>query len=556
MVKKTFFLGVLCSTLWLMSVSHVTAALTPEEVAILATEGSPESLRIARHYALSRNIPPGNVFLMKRGGVTREKWDSELRPSLRKWLETHPKVRCFVCVWDIPLRIEGFSKNSPQVKGRLEYFTRQRSSYVKNCALIIALLNGLGSDTSRQSVPELSPEISRKELSELLQKALSAAQERVKELPPEQQKNALKVFQQIMQKTAGANALVQLGTQRKKKDPTFQISAELDNQLVQINGVIRGILRGIQSLEMLRESIERDAEILRLIQETDGLLGAINWLDSQVQLTRQNESTASFDSELSAIFLEGHPLIRWIPNSLSFQVSSEPGERFNRPVMMVSRLEAPSVETVLKLIDTSIKVEKEGLEGTVYLDARWKYRTGKFTHGSYEKTDQSLHELFTRLKKNTSLNVVINDHEGLLKKEECTKAGALYCGWYSMGTYSDTFIWSPGAVGYHMASMEAGSLRSGQLWCPQMLSRGVVATCGPTYEPYLSAFPSPDEFFSLVLTGKYSMIECYYQTQPFLSWAMTYVGDPLYTPYRENPQLTLDQIPETLKKKGTPEISK
>ncbi|MBQ6107572.1 MAG: hypothetical protein IJK97_05120, partial [Thermoguttaceae bacterium] len=77
---------------------------------------------------------------------------------------------------------------------------------------------------------------------------------------------------------------------------------------------------------------------------------------------------------------------------------------------------------------------------------------------------------------------------------------------------------------------------------------GVAATLGPTFEPYLTSFPATEEFGSLVLTGQFSMIECYYYTLPFVSWAQVYVGDPLYTPFRKNPKLKMDEIPDSLQK--------
>ncbi len=65
------------------------------------------------------------------------------------------------------------------------------------------------------------------------------------------------------------------------------------------------------------------------------------------------------------------------------------------------------------------------------------------------------------------------------------------------------------AVAYHIASSEAVDLlkSDSHLWCPAMLQRGVAATLGPTFEPYLVAFPLPDDFFSLLLTGRAPLAE-------------------------------------------------
>jgi hypothetical protein len=65
---------------------------------------------------------------------------------------------------------------------------------------------------------------------------------------------------------------------------------------------------------------------------------------------------------------------------------------------------------------------------------------------------------------------------------------------------------------------------------------------GPVEEPYLTAFPLPTDFFGLLLTGRYSLVECYYLTTPKVSWMMTLIGDPLYRPFARNPALTLADL--------------
>jgi uncharacterized protein (TIGR03790 family) len=133
----------------------------------------------------------------------------------------------------------------------------------------------------------------------------------------------------------------------------------------------------------------------------------------------------------------------------------------------------------------------------------------------------------------TELDTIIEGTPQLFQPGKCPNA-ALYCGWYSLGKYIDAFDWAPGAVAYHLASSEADTLREprSQVWCKKLLEDGVCATIGPVYEPYLTAFPRPDEFLALLLRGDLTLVECYYQTQPFNSWMMTLIGDPLYRPFK------------------------
>lgn len=229
-----------------------------------------------------------------------------------------------------------------------------------------------------------------------------------------------------------------------------------------------------------------------------------------------------------------------------------PGDGFSVPVpkrrvLLVARLEGPSVETVLKRIEESLEVEKKGLKGTVYLDARTP-RPVNAAVGSYAKMEQSLNDLGIRLERYTDLDVHLDTADAMFTKDAASAPCALYCGWYSVRNFQDIFTFCPGAVAYHVASFEAESLHSGPFWCPNLLEHGAAATLGPTFEPYLAAFPEPDEFYSLVLTGKFTMIECYYYAKPFNSWAMTYVGDPLYTPFRANPKLKMEELPNNLQR--------
>jgi hypothetical protein len=107
----------------------------------------------------------------------------------------------------------------------------------------------------------------------------------------------------------------------------------------------------------------------------------------------------------------------------------------------------------------------------------------------------------------------------------------------------------PGAVGYHIASYELTSLRdpTNTGWGRGLIGDGVVATVGPVSEPLLHAFPAPDDFFPLLLTGKLTLAEVYWRTCPLTSWKMCALGDPLYTPFKRDPALRIDDLPERLR---------
>jgi hypothetical protein len=68
------------------------------------------------------------------------------------------------------------------------------------------------------------------------------------------------------------------------------------------------------------------------------------------------------------------------------------------------------------------------------------------------------------------------------------------------------------------------------------------AVLGPVAEPYTIGFPKPAEFFGFLVTGEYTLAECYSRTLVLSSWMCTLIGDPLYNPYKASPKLKSEQV--------------
>ena len=101
------------------------AALKASEVAVLAVRNDPDSMKIAEHYMRARNIPQENLLLLEKSYpmvIPRTVWDSEIRPMLQTQLNALPGVRCLVCAWSVPLRIEAPPMDSPRRNEQLEFF--------------------------------------------------------------------------------------------------------------------------------------------------------------------------------------------------------------------------------------------------------------------------------------------------------------------------------------------------------------------------------------------------------------------------------------------------
>ncbi len=263
----------------------------------------------------------------------------------------------------------------------------------------------------------------------------------------------------------------------------------------------------------------------------------IRSLQAKLRHISGGDTVAAVDSELALLLWPSYEYAGQLPN---------PEFLYNRgrikdskPVFMISRLDAPTPQLVEGLIRTAIKVEKTGLSGKLYLDARG-LKSDKNAYGAF---DEDIRRAAQVLEKGT-IPVILDNRPELFGPGDAPSA-ALYCGWYSLAEYKDVFDWSKGAVGYHVASAECRSLHDEKknYWVKRMIEKGVVATLGPVAEPYLNAFPPPSLFFPLLMSGHYTLMEVFAMSNPFLSWQMVLIGDPLYMPYKRNPAYLLINAP-------------
>lgn len=550
------YIGLSCWIL-LLSASTAWAELRPEQVAIIAMADSPTSRDLASYYAKARSIPESHICLLpgKYGkDIRRQTWEDDMRPAIVGFLAEHgltDQVRCLVTVWDVPLRISQIPSDAPVLSARKNHLKHARAEKLGQMANLLAILDTLGAGDSAARKPPFAADVPLQQVSDEFARSLSKAQQRVQSITSaEQKKKTESVLERIFAMAGGNNGISQMLAMQASATP---LGPEQRVRQAFFAGRGQGLGLGLDALNSLPESVARDQRTLELLEATGGLFAALKWIDEQTPTLETNQSPASFDSELALALWYDHPVCGWLPNPWHYSNDANPMRRAK--TLMVARLAAPTPEVVRRMIDDAVATEKTSLQGKVYLDAQGiKTGPGKAGRGSRKEYDQSLRDLASRLTRDTSLEVVLDDRSEVFAPGTCPNA-ALYCGWYSLGKYVDAFDWAPGAVGYHIASNEAFWLRNPnpskdagkKAWCPAMLEDGACATLGPVMEPYLLAFPLPDDFFPLLLTGKYTLAEVFYRTSPFNSWAIMLVGDPLYNPYKHQPALAEDKLPERLR---------
>ncbi len=263
-------------------------------------------------------------------------------------------------------------------------------------------------------------------------------------------------------------------------------------------------------------------------------------LDEETRKRRTDSTIASVDSELAAALsppgtLEGsvaNPLYVnpfYAPASGEVAPPAEPALGPNRP-LLVARIDGPTLEIARGLIDKAIEGEKRGLDGLFCFDSRGI----EASPGSYGRYDQIIRDA-AALAQERGLALKHDDRPELFGQGEGHGPGdcegvSFYVGWYSLCQYVDAFSFKPGAIAFHIASGEASSLVDGNAWCKRLLEDGATATFGPTDEPYLESMPDAAAFLRLLIDGRRTLAEIYWETVPHVSWRLLLVGDPLYRP--------------------------
>jgi uncharacterized protein (TIGR03790 family) len=286
---------------------------------------------------------------------------------------------------------------------------------------------------------------------------------------------------------------------------------------------------------------------MRQIARQAGLIAYLQILTLQAAFLNPDQSDAAFDSELALLWWPAYPRAGWQANPLRASTGA-PDPRLP-PVVMVARLDGPNAQVVKRMIETSAAVEQAGLQGRLVLDSRGiPLRDGNGTSNGYGIFDELLRKLAGFANSRTRVSVHLDEHADVIQPTAPVDDVALYCGWYSVSKYVPGMKFNPGAIGMHVASFTLAGLHGpydGD-WCRALLADGCVATCGAVSEPLLTAFPQPDEFFPLLMTGRVTLAEAYWRTLPVVSWKMCLLGDPLYTPYRARPGVRVRDLPAGL----------
>ena len=249
-------------------------------------------------------------------------------------------------------------------------------------------------------------------------------------------------------------------------------------------------------------------------------------IDAKAPAERRR-TEASVDSELAWLPTARVPLGFAVPNPF-FNKAADFDKRMNNSMVLVARLDGPEPAIVRRMIDDAIATEKTGLHGRAYFDER------KNVGPELAAGDQWIADA-ARYVRDAGFETVVDEKPEVFPEDFPMTDVAIYAGWYIpdiAGPFKKPgFKFRPGAVGYHLHSLSAFTLRTREdSWVAPMLARGATAAFGNVFEPYLAFTPRVDLFFKRLLAGA-TFAEAGWYSEPVLSWQTVFVGDPLYRPF-------------------------
>jgi uncharacterized protein (TIGR03790 family) len=536
--------AVLCTGLF----SSHAWALEPDQIALIANSNVPEGVELAKFYAAQRHIPDGRILaldLPKTEHMTCRQYEDEVVPKVREFLRVgklNDKVTCLVTFYGVPLAIDS-RVNTPEEADELTDLNHQLQKLPLQIEPAIVAVEALALKLDPAFVPEKLEDLDHLLIRRAI--AFKDISTQLATIPdPVRQAQLAEEFYRTAGPLVGDVGTITVMQLAPAAHPSTTQPFD-PKPLEEAKLSYRALEKEAGELESQPDDAKARQRLREIVMDHFGSIQYINLLRGQVDYLGTDESAAAFDNELALVHWIVYTHKRFIPNPLHhLQRNAQPFR-----TLMVCRLDAPQADTVKSMITTCIKVEEQGLTGQVVIDAQGM-KPGEDKPGQigFSTFDQSLRNLAKLLTDHTKLKVTLDNNPAVLPAGSQDDV-ALYVGWYSLRNYVPSCKFNPGAVGYHVASYELISLHQpGEPgWVHGLINDGVVGTVGAVAEPYLGSFPRPEEFFPLLLTGRLTIGEVYWKTNPLVSWMQCFIGDPLYNPYKKNPGISDLDLPLQLR---------
>jgi uncharacterized protein (TIGR03790 family) len=538
------FLFLACALLALAA--RPALALRPDEILLITNKNVAESGKLAAVYCQLRGVPANQVVALDlplSEEMPFETYETGIVGPVRKFLDDNKlrdKIKCLLTFYGVPFRILD-KRNTPEETRELAMIRDVEADASAELRRVV----GQQEQRAARLDPAFAPGAGDTVAALLARSAaaISAESQKIQSMPDKGAATvALREMIASLQEIGGS-AEIDNRIGRSQREDASKTPEQRQIWIDLHQGVIQA-REDIVKLQGLRWDSDARSQLRQVAKKYYGLVGLIRVLDSQIEYFTTTQTAAATDNELALLWWDNYPRQRWVDNPMLWSFTGRA-----LPPIMTMRLDGPDAKTVEQMMRTSVKAEQTGLQGIIAIDARGLPPIDdKGNLSAFGEFDETLRHLAEVVRLKSTMKIKLDDQD-IVFPPHSVKNVALYCGWYSVQNYIPGCDFNPGAVGYHVASYELVSLHDpSSRWVRGLLSDGVVATLGPVAEPYLDAFPKPDEFFPLLLTGKLTMAEVYWKTTPMASWMISFIGDPLYTPYKLHPVLKVEDLPPGLRR--------
>jgi uncharacterized protein (TIGR03790 family) len=546
MNSRWFSVAVAAAMVWSVAFAGRALALEPEEILCIVNKNSPDSQKLAADYCQLRHVPTTQVVALDLPNdeeMPFETYEAGVVGPVRKYItDNHlqDRIKCLLTFYGVPFRVKD-KHNSPEENIELAELQQVQADATDELRKSVQDEETLATKVDPAFVAGSGDTVAA--LLARSQAAISDTSDKLHGLNDTAEEasdfNKMLATLQNIRGIAEIDARVgpTLRNDPSKSDAQRQKWVELHQKVLDAH-------EEIDRLKGLRWDSQARSDLRQVARKIMGVVGLLEVLDLQIQYLTPGQTGSATDNELALLWWDYYPRVRWLQNPLSWTFVGRAPQ-----TLMVMRLDGPDPKTVEQMMQTSVEVEKKGLQGIIAIDARGLPPIdAKGNLDAFGEFDETLRHLASVVRFKTNLKIRLDDQD-MVFPPHTVKNVALYVGWYSVANYIPGCDFNPGAVGYHIASFEMVTLHTpSSRWVRGLLSDGVVATLGPVAEPYLGAFPKPDEFFPLLLTGKLTMAEVYWKTTPMTSWMISFIGDPLYTPYKSNPAMNVEDLPPGLRR--------
>lgn len=541
------------ATLAVLVMGRSALALAPDEVVLIANKAVPQSVELARLYAAQRGIPDGHIIelnLPVTEDMGMERFDAAVVMPIRQYLTINAmreKTRCLVTFYGVPLRLMP-RKNSA---GETEELRQVQQELVKTLARLDDCVIALEREVVAHD-PAFKPQTDN-DLGSIEQRG-EQAMGRISLLSPNLDPEARRALGARARTAVGIlGGLAGLLRQEQAGESPETVTAPADSPEAvaqrdareQLQARVAAAMKETPQLLAGRMESAARQKLRENAAAWFGLLELARLLHWQIDYL-EPDAISALDSELPLLWYNQYAHKGMLPNPLAHQNRSI---NTGTQTLMVMRLDAPQAGQVREMIMGSKVAERKGLSGRVVIDSRgMDLKSVNAADRGYAPYDEKLRRLAELVRAKTKLSLIHDDGPEVLGPA-VGKDVALYCGWYKLRNYVPSCTFMPGAVGFHIASFEMISLRNpGEKgWCRGLLNDGIASTLGAVDEPTLGAFPDPEEFFGVLMTGRLTLAETYWLTNPLVSWKMTMIGDPLYRPFAAKPALRVEDLPPKIR---------